>query len=110
VITCVLHYTIAADKIVAFERFAQEWMRLVDKHGGQHHGYFLPAEGASDQAMALFSFESLAAYERYRTLFGTDPEFLAADRIRDESGCVLRYDRTFMRPLLPNATKPALGG
>jgi hypothetical protein len=26
---------------------------------------------------------------------------VAADRIRDESGCVLRYERTFMRPLLP---------
>ncbi|MBF5000787.1 hypothetical protein IRT45_26975 [Nocardia sp. BSTN01] len=23
------------------------------------------------------------------------------DRIRDDSGCVLRYERTFMRPLLP---------
>jgi hypothetical protein len=28
-----------------------------------------------------------------------DPEFIAADRIRDESGCVLRYERSFMRPL-----------
>lgn len=37
------------------------------------HG-FLPAEGASDR-----SFESLAAYERYRSRFG------------DESGCILRY-------------------
>ena len=27
-----------------------------------------------------------------------------ADRIRDESGCVLRYERTFMRPLLPGAS------
>jgi hypothetical protein len=34
-------------------------------------------------------------------LFGVDPDFIAADRIRDESGCVIRYDRTFMRPLLP---------
>jgi hypothetical protein len=34
-------------------------------------------------------------------LFGVDPEFVAADRIRDESGCVLRYERSFMRPLLP---------
>jgi hypothetical protein len=75
--------------------------RLACSHGGTHHGYFLPAEGASDQALALFSFPSLAAYEQYRTLFGTDPEFVAADRIRDESGCVLRYQRTFMRPLLP---------
>ncbi len=99
-ITCVVH-TINPDQMEAFERFAREWMRLVALHGGIHHGYFLPAEGASDQAEALFSFDSLAAYERYRTRFGTDPEFVAADRIRDDSGCVLRYKRTFMRPLLP---------
>lgn len=102
-ITCVVHYTIDPEQIVAFERFAREWMRLVDKHGGRHHGYFLPAEGASDRAEALFSFESLAAYEQYRSLFGKDPEFVAADRIRDESRCVLRYERTFMRPLLPES-------
>jgi hypothetical protein len=99
-ITCVIHYTIDPANIEAFERFSLEWMRLVDLHGGRHHGYFLPGEGASDQAIALFSFESLAHYERYRARFGVDPEFTAADRIRDESGCVLRYDRTFMRPLL----------
>ncbi|MFF5083641.1 NIPSNAP family protein [Actinoplanes sp. NPDC000266] len=101
-ITCVVHYVIDPAQIEAFERFAREWMRLVTKHGGVHHGYFLPAEGASDRAEALFSFESLAAYELYRSRFGHDPEFIAADRIRDESGCVLRYDRTFMRPLLPH--------
>lgn len=99
-ITCVVHYTIDPDKIDAFEAFAREWIRLVNAHGGRHHGYFLPAEGASDKAEALFSFESLAAYEEYRRLFGVDPEFIAADRIRDESGCVVRYERTFMRPLL----------
>ena len=100
-ITCVVDYVIAPAKIEVFERFAREWIRLVNAHGGQHHGYFLPSEGASDRAIALFSFPSLADYERYRGLFGVDPEFVAVDRIREESGCVLRYDRTFMRPLLP---------
>ncbi|MCG5448733.1 NIPSNAP family protein [Micromonospora hortensis] len=100
-ITCVLHYTIDPAQIDAFEDFARAWMRLVTKHGGVHHGYFLPAEGASDKAEALFSFESLAAYERYRARFGNDPEFVAADSIRESSGCVVRYERTFMRPLLP---------
>ncbi|WP_097990709.1 NIPSNAP family protein [Streptomyces sp. f51] len=100
-ITCVVRYTIDPKKIAAFERFGSRWMELVQAHGGTHHGYFLPAEGASDGALALFSFPSLAAYEEYRQLFGRDPEFIAADRIRDESGCVLRYERTFMRPLLP---------
>ena len=99
-ITCVVEYTIDPTEIDAFERFAREWIRLVNQHGGQHHGYFLPGEGASDRALALFSFPSLAEYEQYRTLFGVDPEFVAADRIRDDSRCVLRYERTFMRPLL----------
>jgi hypothetical protein len=102
VITCVVTYTIDPARIEAFEAFARAWMDLVDRHGGIHHGYFLPSEGASDEALALFTFPSLADYEVYRTRFGVDPEFIAADRIRDESGCVLRYERTFMRPLLPS--------
>jgi NIPSNAP protein len=76
-------------------------LELVELHGGIHHGYFLPDEGAIDKALALFSFYSLAAYEQYRTRFGSDPDFIAAERIREESNCVLRYERTFMRPLLP---------
>jgi hypothetical protein len=101
VVTCHLRYEIDPAQIEAFERFAKRWMELVDKHGGTHHGYFLPSEGASDIAYALFSFPSLAEYERYRTLFGVDPEFMAADRIRDETGCVKRFERTFLRPLFP---------
>lgn len=100
-ITCVVDYTIDPTKVAEFERFAAAWMRLVNAQGGTHHGYFLPAEGSSDKALALFSFASLAAYEEYRALFGVHPEFVEADRIRDESGCVLRHERTFMRPLLP---------
>ena len=101
-ITCVVDYTIDAAKVGEFERFAQRWIELVNEHGGTHHGYFLPSEGASDKALALFSFPSLAAYEQYRQLFGVHPDFIAADKIRDDSGCVLRYERSFMRPLLPD--------
>lgn len=99
-ITCVVDYTIDPDQIEAFERFAHAWIGLVNKHGGHHHGYFLPSEGASDRALALFSFPSLAEYETYRSRFGVDPEFIATDKIRDESHCIIRYERSFMRPLL----------
>src|SRR3954452_25227314 len=101
-ITCVVDYVIDPAKIDAFTEFGRRWMQLVQRHGGIHHGYFLPGEGASDKALALFSFDSLAAYERYRARFGVDPDFVAADRVRDDSGCVIRYERTFLRPLLPN--------
>lgn len=102
-ITCHVRYEIEPDRIAAFEAFATRWMELVERHGGVHHGYFLPAEGASDIAYALFSFPSLADYERYRGRFGVDPEFVEADRIRDDSRCVRRHERTFLRPLLPSA-------
>ena len=108
-ITCVVDYVIDPRKTDSFERFARRWIELVNRHGGQHHGYFLPSEGASDRALALFSFPSLAEYEKYRSRFGVDKEFIEADRIRDESGCVLRYDRSFMRPLLNGEQSRPLG-
>lgn len=101
-ITCVVDYVVDPLKIGDFERFARAWMELVDRHGGRHHGYFLPSEGASDRALALFTFPDFATYGRYRELFGVDQAFIEADLIRDRSGCVIRHERTFMRPLLPD--------
>jgi NIPSNAP len=49
-ITCHVRYEIDPERTEAFERFARRWMELVPRHGGVHHGYFLPAEGASDIA------------------------------------------------------------
>jgi len=98
-VTCHLTYEIDPRQIEAFERFGRRWIALVERSGGTHHGYFLPSEGASDIAYALFTFPSLAEYERYRAKFATDPDFAAADRIREESGCVRRFQRTFLRPV-----------
>jgi len=100
IITCVIDSTIDPTKIADFESFEKVWIDSVRKRGGLHHDYFLPSEGASDRTLALFSFESLAAHEQYRTLFGVDCEFVEAYRIGDESKCVIRYERTFMRPIL----------
>ena len=101
-ITCVVHYTINPTEAAAFETFARRWIELVDQHGGQHHGYFLPAEGASDKALALFTFPSLADYEEDPELYAAalNADFVAADKIRDDINCVIRHERTFMRPLL----------
>ena len=52
-------------------------------------------------AAAAPGFPSLAAYEQYRAPVWNGSDFIEADHIRDESGCVLRYQRTFMRPVLP---------
>lgn len=98
-VTFVIEYTIDASKIREFEVYSLRWIELVEREGGTHHGYYLPSEGASDKALALFTFDSLTAYEAYRTNFGVDPDFIAADKLRTDTGCVLRWDRTLMRPL-----------
>ncbi len=99
-ITCYLRYEIDSDKLTEFETYAKMWIPLVEKFGGTHHGYFLPNEGASDIALAFFSFPSLAAYEDYRTKASTDAECQAAMEYYKETRCFKRYERSFFRPML----------
>jgi hypothetical protein len=77
-ITCSIRYIIDPYKLKEFEHYGKSWIPLVETFGGQHHGYFLPSEGASNVALALFSFPSLAAYETYRASSLDDPECQAA--------------------------------
>jgi hypothetical protein len=99
VITCYLRYKIDPYKLADFETYARLWVPIVNRMGGQHHGYFLPHEGTNDVAVALFSFSSLAAYEDYRTRMATDSECLGAYALAEKSRCILSYERSFMRPV-----------
>ena len=98
-ITCHLRYIIDADKLAEFEIYARMWIPLVEKLGGTHHGYLMPSEGASDVALASFSFESLAAYEQYRIAAARDEECIAAVNYYKETRCFISYERNFFRPV-----------
>lgn len=98
-ITCYLKYEIEPDKIDDFETYARAWIPLVKKFGGTHHGYFVCHESANDLAIALFSFPSLSAYEKYRSDSGKDPECQNAYDLASRTGCIRRYDRQFLRPV-----------
>lgn len=99
-ITCTLRYVIDPYQLSAFEEYARMWIPLVEKFGGIHHGYFLPHEGPSDIAYALFSFESLAAYEDYRGKSMEDPDCLKAFAFAEKTRCIQSYERSFTRPVL----------
>jgi hypothetical protein len=103
VITCYLRYVIKPDKIAEFEKYAVMWLDLLPRFGGVHHGYFLPSEGESDIALAMFSFPSLAAYEQYRKDAASDPDVQKAVAFAKETRCFARYERSFFRPVLPKA-------
>ena len=98
-ISCVLHYRIDPYKLDEFEAYARMWLPLVERFGGTHRGYFLPAEGASDVAIAVFDFDTLAAYERYRAESLDDPDCAAAYEFARETRCIVSHERTFMRPV-----------
>lgn len=98
-ITVHLRYEIDPDKLEEFTHYGREWIRLVTKLGGTHHGYFMPSEGDSDEAFALFTFPSLAEYEAYRTASRTDPECQEAFRFARETQCIRRYERRFQAPV-----------
>jgi len=98
-VTCYLRYIIDPYKVDEFEEYAKMWIPLVNNLGGTHHGYFLPHEGASNIAIALFSFPSLAAYEKYRENMQDDPECQKAFEFADKTRCIISYERSFMKPV-----------
>ena len=98
-VTCHLRYIIDPYKLKEFEHYGKTWIPLVEKFGGKHHGYFLPSEGASNVALAMFTFPSLALYEDYRKRSRQDPECQAAFKYAEDTRCIVSSERSFFRPV-----------
>ena len=105
-ITCVIRYQIDPYQRDAFKQYATKWARIIPRCGGHLIGYFLPYEGTNDVGWGLIAFDSLAAYEAYKTRLKADPEaredFAAAQSkrfiVREERNFVEVVDETFGRP------------
>lgn len=98
-VTIYLRYVLDTSRLKEFEHYGKLWIPLVEKFGGKHHGYFMPSEGASNIALAMFTFDSLASYESYRQRSFDDPDCQAAFRYAEETRCILSYERSFFRPV-----------
>lgn len=98
-ITCYVNYVIDPYKIEEFETYAKQWIPLVNRFGGTHHGYFLPYEGANNKALTLFSFPSLAEYETYRMDSMKDAKCIEAYEYAKKTRCIISYERSFMKPI-----------
>jgi hypothetical protein len=57
----------------------------------------MPHEGTDNIAYGLISFDSLAAYEAYRTRLKADPGGAANFRLAREQRFILSEERTFLR-------------
>jgi len=101
VITCLIQYTIDPHKLAEFERYVAEWPPIIERCGGRLVGYFLPGDGANNQAMALLDFESLAEYESFRARLAGDEDAKKNKEYARTTHCVLVESRTFFRRAWP---------
>lgn len=94
-ITCFIRYEIDPFQREAFRAYAQAWGRIIPRCGGHLLGYFLPHEGSNVEAWGLVGFDSLAAYEAYRTRLKADPEGRANFEFAQAQRFIVREERRF---------------
>ena len=102
-VTCVIRYQIEPSRRDAFQRYAQNWLAIIPRCGGDLLGYFLPHEGTIDVAWGLIGFDSLAAYEAYRARLKADAEGKANFEWAERERFILREERTFCERVLAAA-------
>jgi hypothetical protein len=98
-VTCCIRYVLDPFKRDEFEKYAQAWGHIIPRCGGDLLGYFMPHEGTNNIALAMISFESLAAYEAYRARIKADREGKANFEFAQKEKFILSEERTFLRPV-----------
>jgi hypothetical protein len=118
-VTCHVSYRLDPRKRAEFEAYAEVWMRLIERYGGKHHGYFMSREkpasaslsfpnagrngtgrdGQGDIAIALFTFPDEETYLGYRSSVATDPDSIAANKRFGADPPFRSYERLFLSPL-----------
>lgn len=112
-LVCEVRYELDPERLQEFADYARTWVRLIRRHGGVHHGFFMPREaptgssmsfaalgrdGPANEAIALFAFTDDAAYRRYRESVAADPEGMAANQ-RFADPPFKSYRRCFLEPV-----------
>jgi len=111
-LTCCNRYRIDPAKRAEFAEYAAAWVALTNRHGGTHHGFFVAAkladrpassypgmsgEAGPDVAYAWYSFPDEAGLHAFRAAVKLDPDCGPAEALGRESGCILEYERSFLK-------------
>jgi len=94
--TCVIRYEIDPFQRDGFQKYAENWGRIIPRCGGHLVGYFLPHEGTNYVAWGLIAFDSLASYETYRTRLKADEEARENLATAQAKRFILREERNFV--------------
>jgi len=95
-ITCFIRYEIDPFQREAFAEYAARWGRIIPRCGGDLVGYFLPHEGTNNVAWGLIAFDTLAAYEAYRSRLKSDAEGCSNFAFAQSKRLIQSEERTFL--------------
>ena len=95
-IVCIIRYQIDPFQRDAFKNYAENWGEIIPRCGGHLVGYFMPHEGTNDVAWGLIAFDSLAAYETYRTRLKSDSQAIENFRMAQTKRLIIREERNLV--------------
>lgn len=96
-ITCFIRYEIDPFKKSQFETYAHNWGQAIPRCGADLTGYFAPHEGSTTTAYGVYSLNSLAAYEEYKTRLAADPLGKENYAFAQKEQFIRREDRIFLK-------------
>jgi len=97
-LTLSIRYTIDPNKFNDFKEYVEAELEPIRKSGGKIVGYFYPTEfsGATNEALGLIDFPSLAEYEVYRKALADDPGHKRSVTRLQQSGAVIAMNRSIL--------------
>lgn len=98
-VTCCIRYVLDPYKRDAFETYARRWRDIIPRCGGDLIGSYMPHESSNNIALALISFDDLAAYEAYRARLKADGAGAENFRFAEAERFILSEERSFLRPV-----------
>jgi len=98
-ITLHLRYTIDPNKLRDIRTYVEAELKPIRECGGDVVGYFLPTDfaGATNEALGLIDFPSLADYEIYRAKLAAHPLHKQYVEVLERSGALLSIQRSLIQ-------------
>ena len=98
-ITLFLRYTIDPNKLSDIEKYSADEQVPIRECGCKIPGYFLPTDfaGATNEAIGLIDFPSLAEYEVYRANLAVHPLHKKYIEVLESTGALLSIHRSIVQ-------------
>jgi hypothetical protein len=98
-ITLFLRYTIDPNKLADIQKYAEDEQIPIRESGGKILGYFMPTDfaGATNEAIGLIDFPSLAEYEIYRAKLAAHPLHKKYVEVLQSTGALLAIERSLVQ-------------